>query len=112
MQANSRSASVVNEPNSDSESDDNTPSRRPVRVRFRRENDKTATELCSYAVVWWAALGIAVATGLGGGISRRVVSVSVKAVDAAVLIILSGQSALRRLGFRLQYNIHTGISTP
>ncbi|KAI0342237.1 hypothetical protein BDW22DRAFT_1407441 [Trametopsis cervina] len=67
-------ASVVNEPNSDSESDDDTPSRRRPRIRFRRENDKTATELCSYAVVWWVTLGIALFTGVGGGISRRVVN--------------------------------------
>lgn len=39
----------------------------------RRENDKTATELCSYAVLWWAVLGIASLVGIGGGVSRRMV---------------------------------------
>ena len=67
-------ASVVNEPDSDSESDNDTPSRRRPRIRFRRENDKTATELCSYAVVWWVILGVALAMDIGGGVSRRVVS--------------------------------------
>jgi glucosaminylphosphatidylinositol acyltransferase len=73
LQNNKDHTSVVNEPNSDSESDDDTPSRRRPRIRFRRENDKTATELCSYAVVWWVVLGIALAVNLGGGVSRRVV---------------------------------------
>ncbi|KAI0089613.1 GWT1-domain-containing protein [Irpex rosettiformis] len=67
-------ASVVNEPNSDSESDNDTPSRRRPRIRFRRENDKTATELCSYAVVWWVVLGTTLAMNIGGGVSRRVVN--------------------------------------
>lgn len=74
LQNNQGPASVVNEPNSDSESDNDTPSRRRPRIRFRRENDKTATELCSYAVVWWVVLGITLAIGVGGGVSRRVVS--------------------------------------
>lgn len=39
----------------------------------RRENDKTATELCSYAVLWWTVLGIASLIGIGGGVSRRMV---------------------------------------
>ncbi|KAI0797327.1 GWT1-domain-containing protein [Irpex lacteus] len=74
LQNNQGPASVVNEPNSDSESDNDTPSRRRPRIRFRRENDKTATELCSYAVVWWVVLGITLAIGVGGGVSRRVVN--------------------------------------
>ncbi|KAI0689335.1 GWT1-domain-containing protein [Cytidiella melzeri] len=74
LQNNQGPASVVNEPNSESESDDDTPSRRRPRIRFRRENDKTATELCSYAVVWWVVLGIALAVNVGGGVSRRVVN--------------------------------------
>lgn len=69
-----RTARVVNAPGSDSESDDDIANRRPVRSGYRRENDKTATELCSWAVVWWVALGVVLATDIGGGISRRVVS--------------------------------------
>ncbi|KAG5645357.1 hypothetical protein DXG03_006419 [Asterophora parasitica] len=40
-----------------------------------RENDRTATELCSYTMVWWALLGLLRFFGVGGeGISRRLVN--------------------------------------
>jgi GWT1 len=37
-----------------------------------RQNDKTATELCSYTVVWWALLGATYLFGMGD-VSRRMV---------------------------------------
>lgn len=40
-----------------------------------RENDKTAIELCSYAVLWWTVLGALQFFNVGGGISRRLVNV-------------------------------------
>ena len=56
-------------------SDDDTPSRRrSTRVQQRRENDKTATELCSYAAVWWTMFGLVSYLHTGGDVSRRVVS--------------------------------------
>ncbi|EPQ50545.1 GWT1-domain-containing protein [Gloeophyllum trabeum ATCC 11539] len=39
-----------------------------------REDDRTATELVSYAVVWWALVGACMALGIGGGVSRRLVN--------------------------------------
>ncbi|KIP02797.1 hypothetical protein PHLGIDRAFT_111619 [Phlebiopsis gigantea 11061_1 CR5-6] len=55
--------------------DDDTPSKRSRgRIQDRRENDKTATELFAYAVLWWAALGAVRLLGVGQGISRRVVN--------------------------------------
>ncbi|EKM57256.1 uncharacterized protein PHACADRAFT_172903 [Phanerochaete carnosa HHB-10118-sp] len=60
---------------SDSESDDDTPRTAPgPRIPNRRENDKTATELCSYAVLWWTTLGVLSWMDIGGGMSRRVVN--------------------------------------
>ncbi|KAH9919571.1 GWT1-domain-containing protein [Fomitopsis serialis] len=63
---------------SDSESDDSTG---PQRLRQthastveRRENDKTAIELCSYAVLWWVLLGGSKLLGIGDGVSRRLVN--------------------------------------
>lgn len=41
-----------------------------------RQNSKTATELCSYTVVWWCVLGLATLLRIGGeGVSRRMVRV-------------------------------------
>lgn len=38
-----------------------------------RENDRTATELASYAFIWWTLLGACSLLGVGGGVSRRMV---------------------------------------
>jgi glucosaminylphosphatidylinositol acyltransferase len=43
---------------------------------LHRQNDKTATELFSYAVVWWALMGLTALLGIGGGVSRRMVRTS------------------------------------
>ncbi|KAI9068191.1 hypothetical protein FKP32DRAFT_1562231 [Trametes sanguinea] len=63
-------------PSSDSDSDDDdvTPTPKAAALELRRENDKTATELCSYAVLWWVLLGVLRFTGIGDGISRRLVN--------------------------------------
>jgi phosphatidylinositol glycan class W len=42
--------------------------------RLRRQNDKTAIELCSYAVVWWVLMGLTRILSISEGISRRMVS--------------------------------------
>ena len=81
----------VDEHRSDSESDDDTPSKRPRgRIQDRRENDKTATELFAYAVLWWAALGVVHLLDLGQGISRRVVR-RPGSVSISVLRVSSSQ---------------------
>ncbi|CAL1710321.1 unnamed protein product [Somion occarium] len=40
----------------------------------KRENDRTAIELCSYAFLWWVSLGVSKLVGVGGGVSRRLVN--------------------------------------
>ncbi|KAF8221827.1 GWT1-domain-containing protein [Tricholoma matsutake] len=40
-----------------------------------RQNDKTATELCSYTVVWWVFFGVTHLLGLGN-VSRRMANMS------------------------------------
>ncbi|KAI0816924.1 GWT1-domain-containing protein [Trametes gibbosa] len=63
-------------PSSDSDSDDDTTASTTVTAsEQRRENDKTATELCSYAVLWWVLLGLLKLFDVGGGVSRRLVNV-------------------------------------
>ncbi|EMD36738.1 hypothetical protein CERSUDRAFT_83761 [Gelatoporia subvermispora B] len=49
-------------------------STRRVHLYQKRENDKTAIELFSYAVVWWVLLGVLAAFNVGSGISRRLVN--------------------------------------
>ncbi|KAL1948259.1 hypothetical protein VTO73DRAFT_12334 [Trametes versicolor] len=63
-------------PSTDSDSDDDASSAHvPAPANEpRRENDKTATELCGYAVLWWVALAFLKLFGIGGGVSRRLVN--------------------------------------
>ncbi|KAI0712736.1 GWT1-domain-containing protein [Cerioporus squamosus] len=66
---------------SDSDTDDEVPAvaadaastsaAQSPRLEVRRENDKTATELCSYAVLWWVFLGALKLFAVGGDVSRR-----------------------------------------
>jgi phosphatidylinositol glycan class W len=43
------------------------------KIGIPRQNDKTATELASYAMIWWSLLGFTRILGVGGGFSRRMV---------------------------------------
>jgi len=43
----------------------------PGHMNAQRENDKTAIELCSYAVIWWVCLGLCSLLKVDHGISRR-----------------------------------------
>ena len=40
-----------------------------------RQNGKIATELASYAVIWWSLLGFTSILGISTGVSRRMVSI-------------------------------------
>lgn len=53
---------------------------------LHRQNDKTATELFSYAAVWWASMGLTALLGVGGGVSRRMVRSSSTISPTCVLI--------------------------
>ncbi|KAJ6484961.1 GWT1-domain-containing protein [Mycena vulgaris] len=43
----------------------------PAELNAPRQNDKTAIELASYSIVWWALLGLASLTGVDEGVSRQ-----------------------------------------
>ncbi|KAJ7777529.1 GWT1-domain-containing protein [Mycena maculata] len=43
----------------------------PADLRAPRQNDKTAIELASYALVWWALLALARRAGVDAGVSRQ-----------------------------------------
>lgn len=64
----------------DSESDDVNEKVFPKtksKAGLQRQNDKTAIELCSYAVVWWVLMGLTRVMGVSDGVSRRMVCISV-----------------------------------
>ena len=81
----------------------------------RRENDKTATVLFSYTAIWWALLGACMLIGVGGGVSRRMVSGSfpgsaLPTVAVADARCPSGQFALYRVGRGVQHVFHPWLS--
>lgn len=101
---------ITSDPVYDS-SDDDTPRHRSARIQHRRENDKTATELFSYAALWWIFLGLILFMQIGGGVSRRMVCLFIFAAGNALTRQFLGQSALHHLGRRIQYHIHPRISS-
>lgn len=78
----------------------------------RRENDKTAIELCSWAVVWWVLLGVERGFGLGGEVSRRLVSEPPISRVISHLVPLLGKSALCDLRRCIQHVVPSGIPHP
>ena len=95
---------------SDDSSDDETPSRRRnFRPQHRRENDKTATELFSYAAVWWTLFAITSLTGLGGGVSRRVVRFYACLELRFSVPKFSGQPSVHSVGRSVQHHFPTRI---
>jgi glucosaminylphosphatidylinositol acyltransferase len=72
-----KNANVDTDTDNDSDSDDVNHKVFPKPQRkasSQRQNDKTAIELCSYAVVWWVLMGLTRVFGIGKGVSRRMVS--------------------------------------
>ncbi|KIM82775.1 hypothetical protein PILCRDRAFT_820061 [Piloderma croceum F 1598] len=72
-----KNANVDTDTDNDSDSDDVNHKVFPKsqgKTGPQRQNDKTAIELCSYAVVWWVLMGLSQALGIGKGVSRRMVN--------------------------------------
>jgi hypothetical protein len=84
---------------------------------FQRQDDKTATELCAYAVVWWAGFAVVRLLGLGGDVSRRMVSswrlgpLSTIARFAETMTA-TGESTIRPLGSRIQQYLSILLPPP
>jgi phosphatidylinositol glycan class W len=72
-----KNANVDTDTDNDSDSDDVNHKVFPKsqgKASPQRQNDKTAIELCSYAVVWWVLMGLTRVLGIGNDVSRRMVS--------------------------------------
>jgi len=74
-----KTSSADTDTDNDSELDDDNHKAFPKvkgQAKQQRHNDKTAIELCSYAVVWWVLWGLTRAGGVGEGVSRRMANLS------------------------------------
>lgn len=75
-----------------------------------RQDDKTATELCAYAVLWWTGLAVAAAfvkrKGDSGAVSRRLVGELTTPAYFDSYIISTGQFALCSLDSGIQHVLH------
>lgn len=86
----------------------------------QRQNDKTATELVSYAIVWWVLMGLTYVMGVDDGVSRRMVCLNLllqrlnRLQLNTFLLTHLGQPVLRALdcGFQHEFHIWLPLSRP
>lgn len=101
----------------DSESDDVNEKAFPKtkgRSVLQRQNDKTAIELCSYAVVWWVLMGLTRVMGVGEGVSRRMVCICVFDPCPYALsdYIWKGEYIIHPLGSGVQHDVFIWVPLP
>lgn len=70
----------------------------------RRQDDKLATELLSYSILWWSSLGLSKLVGVGGGVSRRMVGPPgvLMGFRVELMSLFSGEFPVRALGGGVQ----------
>jgi len=74
-------------------------------TNIQREDDKTATELAAYAILWWAFLGLSSFLDSVAGVSRRLVSfVNCSSLGYSTPRI--GQPTLHSVGGGVQHLLH------
>lgn len=74
----------------------------------QREDDKTATELAAYAILWWTFLGLSSFLDSVTGVSRRLVSFDICS-SLRYSAPRTGQPTLHSMGGGIQYLLHPGI---
>lgn len=77
-------------------------------TNIRREDDKTATELAAYAILWWTFLGLSSFLDSVAGVSRRLVSLVIRP-SSGYSTPRIGQSTLHSMGGCVQYFFHPCI---
>jgi len=75
----------------------------------QREDDKTATELAAYAILWWTFLGLSSFFPSVAGVSRRLVCFAICPSSLGSLTLLIGQPALHSMGGGVQHFLHPRI---
>ena len=74
----------------------------------QREDDKTATELAAYAILWWTFLGLSSFLDSVAGVSRRLVSFVIYS-SSEYSTPRIGQPALHPMGSGVQHFLHPCI---
>lgn len=75
----------------------------------QREDDKTATELAAYAILWWTFLGLSSFFPSVAGVSRRLVGFLICSWSSGYSIPWIGQSTLYSVGGGIQHLLHPRI---
>lgn len=73
----------------------------------QREDDKTATELAAYAILWWTFLGLSSFLASVAGVSRRLVGCIV--CCSSLYLLLIGQPAVYFVGSGIQHLLHSWV---
>ena len=74
----------------------------------QREDDKTATELAAYAILWWTFLGLSSLLASVAGVSRRLVGF-LACSSSGCLPSRTGQPALRSMGGGIQHFLYPRV---
>ena len=75
---------------------------------LQREDDKTATELAAYAILWWTFLGLSSFLDSVAGVSRRLVG-SVICSFSGYSMFWTGQPTLHSMGGGVQHFVHPWV---
>lgn len=76
---------------------------------LQREDDKTATELAAYAILWWTFLGLSSFLASVAGVSRRLVGFTIWSWSSRYSTPRIGQPTLHSMGGGVQYFVHPRI---
>ena len=75
---------------------------------LQREDDKTATELAAYAILWWTFLGLSSFLDSVAGVSRRLVCLVIRS-SSRYSTSRIGQPTVHSLGGSVQHFFHSCI---
>lgn len=75
----------------------------------QREDDKTATELAAYAILWWTFLGLSSFLPSVAGVSRRLVGSPICSSSVGYSMPRIGQLTLHSVGGSVQHFLHPRI---
>lgn len=79
----------------------------PSNMSSQREDDKTATELAAYAILWWSFLGLSSFLASVAGVSRRLVVFIVRPSSLCLLCI--GQPSVHSVGGGIQHLLYSRV---